>query len=110
MEIKGYSELPLFMSCTTFEYPDSEFILYMGEPRMLFAVLEDEPEDTELYRHIEHANGEEDYIAVAECLTPSFFDGISDEQGTECIGNILDQLEGWYISEVIDLDSYDDED
>lgn len=108
MELKGCSEIPLFMSCTSFEYPDSEFILYTGTPRMLFAVVEDEPEQ-ELYRHIEHQNGDEDYIIVADCFEPNFFDGKTDEQTVECIGEILDELEGWYISEVIDLDSYDEE-
>lgn len=107
MELKGCSEIPLFMSCTSFEYPDSEFILYTGTPRMLFAVVEDEPEQ-ELYRHIEHQNRDEDYIIIADCFEPSFFEGKTDEQTAEHIGEILDELEGWYISEVIDLDSYDE--
>lgn len=75
---------------------------------MLFAVLEDEPQDENLYRHIEHENGEEDYIIVADCFEPKFFEGKTEEQTAEHIGEILDQLEGWYISEVLDLESYDE--
>lgn len=108
MELKTFSEIPLFMSCTSFEYPDSEFILYTGTPRILFAVNEDEPEDNDLYRHIEHSNGDEDYITVADCFDKAYFDGKPDEQVVEEIAEIMDSLEGWYISEVIDLDSYDE--
>lgn len=107
MELKGNNEIPLFMSCSSFEYPDSEFILYTGEPKMLFSVEEDEP-DCEIYRHIEHENGSEDYIVVADCFDPKYFEGKSDEQVAEHIGAILDELEGWYISEILDLDSYDE--
>ncbi|CDN31673.1 hypothetical protein BN938_1586 [Mucinivorans hirudinis] len=101
-------ELPLFMSASSFEYSDSEFILYTGEPKMLFAVLDEEPEEDEIYRFIQHENGEQDYVAVAECFNPEFFEGKSEEEYAEHVGEILDELEGWYISEVLDLDSYDD--
>lgn len=109
MELKGNIEIPLFMSCSSFEYPDSEFILYTGSPRILFAIAEEKPE-SDIYSYIEHSNGDCDYIVVADCFEPQFFDGKSDEQVAEHISGILDELEGWYISEIIDLDSYDDED
>lgn len=107
MEVKVCNEIPLFMSCSSFEYPDSEFILYTGEPKILFAVAEEKPEG-EIYRLVEHENGNEDYVVVAECFDKNYFQGKNEEQVAEHIGGILDELEGWYISEILDLDSYDE--
>lgn len=107
--LNGGYEIPEFMSCTSFEYPEAEFILYSGAPKLLFAVLEEiEGEEPQFMRHIEHENGDEDYVVVAQCLTPEWFEDKDAEQAKAHIESIMDELEGWYISEVIDLDSYED--
>lgn len=107
----GRSELPLFTSCTSFEYPESEYILYTGEPRMIFEVVDsiEEGDDTpRFFRFVEHNNGESDYLVVADTLDEAWFEGKDVKDSTEHIENIMDALEGWYVSEVIDLDSYDE--
>lgn len=105
--LKSDIEIPEFMSCSSFEYPDAEFIIYSGEPKMLFAVLEDaDEEEYQFIRHIEHSNGDEDYVVLADCMEPAWFEGKSDEEVSEHIEGVMDTLEGWYVSEIIDLDSY----
>lgn len=104
-------ELPLFTSCTSFEYPDSEFILFTGEPKLMFEVVDDIPtgDDTpRFFRHVEHNNGDEDFLVIADSLQDEWFEGKSVEEATEQIEGVMDALEGWYVSEVIDLDSYDE--
>lgn len=108
---QGRGQLPLFTSCTSFEFPDSEFILYTGSPKMMFEVVDEIPtgEDTpRFFRFVEHNNGQEDYLIVADCFEEEWFAGKSIEEVSEHIEGVMDALEGWYVSEVIDLDSYED--
>ncbi len=107
----GRGELPPFSSCTSFEYPDSEFILFTGEPKMIFEVVDEIPtgEETPMFfRHVEHNNGDEDYLVVADVFEESWFEGKDVKEAADHIEGIMDALEGWYVSEVIDLDSYDE--
>lgn len=104
-------ELPLFTSCTSFEYPESEYILFTGEPKMIFEVVEEieEGDDTpRFFRFVEHNNGDSDYLVVADTLDEKWFEGKEVAEVTEHIEGVMDALEGWYVSEVIDLDSYDE--
>lgn len=103
--------LPLFTSCTSFEYPDSEYILFTGEPKMMFEVIDQIPtgDDTpRFFRFVEHNNGENDYLVVADVMDDQWFASRSVEEAIEHIEGVIDALEGWYVSEVIDLDSYDE--
>lgn len=107
---KGRAELPLFTSCTSFEYPDSEYILFTGEPKMVFEVVDEvgTGEDTpRFFRFVEHNNGESDYLVLADTFSEDWFKGQNVDQVSEHIEGVMDALEGWYVSEVIDLDSYD---
>lgn len=104
-------ELPIFTSCTSFEYPESEFILFTGEPKMIFEVVDEIPtgEDTpRFFRHVEHNNGDDDFLVIADSFDDKWFEGKSVAEATEHIEGVMDALEGWYVSEVIDLDSYDE--
>lgn len=104
-------ELPLFTSCTSFEYPDSEYLLFTGEPKLVFEVLDEIPtgDDTPRYfRFVEHNNGENDYVVLVDTFSDNWFEGKSETQINEHIEGVMDALEGWYVSEVIDLDSYDE--
>ncbi|MEG0601496.1 MAG: hypothetical protein RR465_05885 [Mucinivorans sp.] len=106
----GRGNLPTFTSCTSFEYPDSEYILYTGDPRMIFEVVDEIPTSEQtprFFRFIEHNNGDQDYIVVADCFDEQWFAGKSVDEATEHIEAVMDALEGWYVSEVIDLDSYE---
>lgn len=105
-------ELPAFTSCTSFEYPDSEFILFTGSPKLIFEVVDEIPtgDDTpRFFRFVEHNNGESDYLVIADTFEDSWFEGKSVAEVTEHIEGVMDALEGWYVSEVIDLDSYDED-
>ncbi len=107
----GSGELPLFSSCTSFEYPDSEYILFTGSPKMIFEVVDEIPtgEDTpRFFRHVEHNNGESDFLIISDTFDREWFEGKSVAEATEHIEGVMDALEGWYVSEVIDLDSYDE--
>lgn len=107
----GRADLPLFTSCTSFEYPDNEYILFTGEPKMMFEVVDEVEtgEDTpRFFRHVEHNNGDEDYLVVADTFDEKWFEGKDVKEVSERIEDIMDALEGWYVSEVIDLDSYDE--
>lgn len=104
-------ELPLFTSCTSFEYPDAEYILFTGEPKMMFEVVDEVPtgDDTpRFFRFVEHNNGDSDYLVAVDTFDDRWFEGKTEPEVTEHLEGILDALEGWYVSEVIDLDSYDD--
>lgn len=103
--------LPLFSSCTSFEFPDSEYILYTGDPKMVFEVVDEIPTGDatpRFFRFVEHNNGQEDYLIVADCFDEKWFEGKTVADVTEHIEGVMDALEGWYVSEVIDLDSYDE--
>ncbi len=107
----GRGELPLFTSCTSFEYPESEFILFTGSPKMIFEVVDEIPDGDDtprFFRFVEHNNGDSDYLVVADTFEEEWFDGKSVGEATEHLEGIMDALEGWYVSEVIDLDSYDE--
>ena len=107
----GRSELPLFSSCTSFEYPNSEYILYTGDPKMVFEVVDEiaTGEDTpRFFRHVEHNNGEEDFLVVADCLDEGWFAGKSVKEATEHIEGVMDALEAWYVEEVQDLEQYEE--
>lgn len=104
-------EAPQFMSCSSFECED-EFILYSGPVKLLFAIVEDidsMDEAPRFFRQIDHENGDTDFVVLADCFNPSWFEGKNEEEGAEFIENVMDELEGWFISEVLDLDSYDEE-
>ncbi len=108
---KGRGELPLFSSCTSFEYPDSEYILFTGSPKLVFEVVDEieKGEDTPYFsRFVEHNNGDSDYLVLVDSFEDEWFDGKSVEEVTEHIEGVMDALEGWYVSEIIDLDSYDE--
>lgn len=107
MKLKRSSEIPLFMSCSSFDYPDLEFILYTGEPKLLFEVVQEEP-DTEMYRYVEHEDGDSDYVVLADCFDLDFFQDNSDEEITDHLSDIMDDLEEWYLAEIADLNNYDD--
>lgn len=106
----GRGDLPLFSSCTSFEFPNSEYILYSGDPKLVFEVVDEIPtgEDTpRFFRHVEHNNGEEDFLVVADCFDEGWFSGRSVAEATEHIEGVLDALEAWYVAEVEDLDQYE---
>ncbi len=108
----GRGEIPLFSSCTSFEYPESEYILYTGTPRLMFEVVDSihTGDDTpRFFRFIEHNNGENDYLVLVDTFEEDgWFEGKGVEAVTEELEGVMDELEGWYVSEVIDLDSYED--
>lgn len=97
--------IPQFLSCTSFD-SGVEYILHTSEPRLMFEVMEMGAEDDPAARLIEHENGDSDYVKLVECYSPAYFEGLSKEQVEQEIEHVMDQLEGWYISEILDLDSY----
>ncbi len=104
-------QLPLFSSCTSFEYPESEYILFTGEPKLMFEVVDEIPtgeQTPRFFRHVEHNNGESDFLVISDSFDDKWFEGKSVSEATEHIEGIMDALEGWYVSEVIDLDAYDE--
>lgn len=107
---QGRLELPLFSSCTSFEFPNSEYILYTGDPRMVFEVVDEieTGEDTpRFFRHVEHNNGESDFLVAVDCFDEAWFADKDVKQATEHIEGVMDALEAWYVAEIEDLDQYE---
>lgn len=104
----AFEEVPQFMSCSSFE-SSSEYIIHTQEPRLVFEVTEEGSKDDPFTRFIEHENGDQDFLVLIDCYSENYFDNMDQSQATEQITDIMDQMEGWYISEVLDLESYDEE-
>lgn len=107
LRLRGAAEeVPEFMSCSSFE-SETEYILHTVEPRLLFEVSQEGDKEDPYTLYVEHENGDVDYVVLVDCYSPSFFEQMSAAQVTECVAGVMDELEGWYISEVLDLDSYE---
>ncbi len=107
----GRDDLPLFSSCTSFEHPESEYILFTGEPKMVFEVVDDlegKATESRFTRFVEHNNGQSDHLVLVDTFDPEWFSTKSEDEAVEHIQGVMDALEGWYVSEVIDLDTYDE--
>lgn len=109
LQLRGAAEdVPKFMSCSSFE-SDTEYILHTQEPRLLFEICQEGDQKEPHTLKVEHENGDTDYIVLVDCYSPAFFNELSVVATNECIQEVMDELEGWYISEILDLDSYEDD-
>lgn len=102
---EALEEVPQFMSCSSFESP-TEYIIHTQEPRLLFEIKEEGNKNDPFTRFIEHENGDQDYIVLIDCYSEKYLETIDQKQALQEIEDIMDLLEGWYISEILDLDSY----
>lgn len=102
----AFEDVPQFMSCSSFE-SSTEYIIHTAEPRLVFEVMESGSKEDSFTRFIEHENGDQDFLTLIDCYSEHYFDGMDQAKLVEQITEIMDQMEGWYISEVLDLDSYD---